>query len=187
VVESLSVWKWAIAGPSTMNDKLNEPLNSAELVIVALGANLPCGDMAPAQTVQAAVALMADFSARPLLVSPLLITAPVNCPPGSPDFVNAAVAFTPLPGETPESLLDKLQALEHQLGRHRSGVMNEPRVLDLDIIAFGTALRDTTRLSLPHPRARQRRFVLEPLWHIVPDYRFPDDERSLLELLDAAG
>src|SRR5262249_16785337 len=100
------------------------------------------------------------LSTVPLLKSSLWQTTPVDCPPGSPPFVNAVVSFCPLPVETPESLLRKLQALEREFGRKPKQVLNEPRPLDLDLIAFGYEARATDELILPHPRAHQRRFVL---------------------------
>lgn len=119
---------------------------------------------------------MADLerlAAGPLLRSSLLRTAPIDCPPGSPDFVNAVIAFEPIAGETPESLLEKLNAVEQQFGRHRSGIVNEARSLDLDLIAFGSERRSTPHLTLPHPRATQRRFVLKPLAEILPEFQAP--------------
>ncbi len=113
------------------------------------------------------------LSAAPLRRSSLWRSAPVDCPPGSPWFVNAAVALTPRPGETPESLLDKLQALERAFGRRPKQVRNEPRPLDLDLIAFDAEQRATPRLTLPHPRAAVRRFVLAPLAEIAPDFQPP--------------
>lgn len=138
---------------------------SQHLAFVALGSNL--GD-SPA-LVRAAMDRLEAWSAAPLRRSSLWQSSPVDCPPGSPVFVNAAVALTPLPGETPESLLDKLLALELAFGRRPKTVLNEPRPLDLDLIAFGGEQRSGPRLALPHPRAHSRRFVLEPLVEIAPD------------------
>ncbi len=97
----------------------------------------------------------------------------MDCPHGSPVFVNAVAGLWPHTGETPESLLAKLQALEREFGRRPRRVLNEPRPLDLDLIAFGEEQRATPELILPHPRARQRRFVLAPLAEIAPDWRAP--------------
>ena len=132
---------------------------------VALGSNV--GDSVA--TVLAAMDRLELLSATRLRRSSLWRSTPVDCPPGSPDFVNAVVALEPLPGETPESLLDKLQAIEAGFGRRPKQVLNEPRPLDLDLIAFGGERRSSARLTLPHPRAHLRRFVLEPLAEIAPD------------------
>jgi len=119
----------------------------------------------------------------PLLRSSLWETAPVDCPPGSAPFVNAVVIMAPRAGETPDSLLAKLQALEKEFGRQPKKVLNEPRPLDLDLIAFGAARRADRLLTLPHPRAHQRRFVLEPLSEIAPELILPGQQKTVRELL----
>jgi 2-amino-4-hydroxy-6-hydroxymethyldihydropteridine diphosphokinase len=116
------------------------------------------------------MARLAELSDQPLLKSSLYETQPVDCPPGSPPFVNAVVGLMPRPDETPESLLARLQALERESGRQRKKALNEPRPLDLDLIAFGGERRATAELTLPHPRAHQRRFVLEPLSAVLCDW-----------------
>jgi len=70
-------------------------------------------------------------------------------------------------------LLQKLRALEKEFGRTSKKVLNEPRSLDLDLIAFGTETRNSPELILPHPRAHLRRFVLQPLGEIAPDFILP--------------
>src|SRR5262249_37677218 len=106
-----------------------------------------------------------------------------DCPPGSPKFLNAVVGFEPATGQTAESLLVKLQALEREFGRRSKLVLNEPRPLDLDLIAFGNERRSTPTLTLPHPRAHLRRFVLEPLSEIAPDFVLPGQTRTVVDLL----
>ncbi|TAL06391.1 MAG: 2-amino-4-hydroxy-6-hydroxymethyldihydropteridine diphosphokinase, partial [Verrucomicrobia bacterium] len=110
-------------------------------------------------------------------------TAPIECPPGSPNFVNAVVGFMPREKETPESLLAKLREVEKEFGRQPKKVLNEARPLDLDLIAFGNETRATPELTLPHPRAHLRRFVLEPLSEIAPDLVLPGQTKSVSELL----
>lgn len=133
-----------------------------DFAFVALGANLPFGAGDPAATLRAVLPELQALSAQPLRVSPFVESDPKDCPPGSPRYVNAVVGLLPLPGETPEALLHKLQALEQRFGRVRSGVVNEARTLDLDLLAFRDQTRATAFLTLPHPRAHERRFVLEP-------------------------
>src|SRR5580698_4272013 len=135
------------------------------MVFVSLGSNL--GDSR--KIILDAMARLQKLSSRPILKSSLWRTSPVDCPPGSPEFINAVVGFVSKRTETPESLLKKLQKLEKEFGRPPKKVLNEPRRLDLDIITFGDELRDTPKLTLPHPRAHLRRFVLEPLLEIAPD------------------
>jgi 2-amino-4-hydroxy-6-hydroxymethyldihydropteridine diphosphokinase len=148
-------------------------------VVVALGSNL--GD----STVQLTLAgeQLRRLAAGGFRLSSFYQTAPVDCPPGSPMFFNAVAMFQVPPGETPESLLDKLQALEKQFGRLPKKELNEPRPLDLDLIAFGEERRQTARLVLPHPRAHLRRFVLQPLAEIAPVYRLPGQALAVSELL----
>jgi len=150
-------------------------------VFIALGSNL--GDSE--RILRTAMVRLGEFSAEPLLTSSFWQTAPVDCPPGSPPFVNAVVGFAPRAGETPESLLEKLQQLEQDFGRQAKQVMNEPRRLDLDLISFGQETRATTRLRLPHPRAAQRRFVLQPLAEIASDLILPGQTSSIATLLAA--
>ena len=153
--------------------------SSPTVAIVALGSNL--GDSR--KIISQAMACLQELSGEPILKSSLWQTTPVNCPPGSPMFVNAVVALVPFEGETPESLLEKLQALEIEFGRKPKKVSNEPRPLDLDLIAFGNETRATDNLKLPHPRAHERGFVLQPLSEIAPDFVLPGQTRSATELL----
>jgi 2-amino-4-hydroxy-6-hydroxymethyldihydropteridine diphosphokinase len=139
------------------------------LAVVAIGSNVG----SPRENVLRAMRELERLSAGGFLKSSLRETVPVDCPPGSPPFMNAVVAFVPLVGETPESLLAKLQSLEKGFGRQPKKVLNEPRPLDLDLIAFGREVRATKSLVLPHPRAHLRRFVLEPLAEILPDLVLP--------------
>ena len=77
----------------------------------------------------------------------------------------------------------KLQAIERSFGRRARQVLNEPRPLDLDLIAFGDETRATPALTLPHPRAHLRKFVLAPLAEIAPRAVLPGQTRSLRQLL----
>jgi 2-amino-4-hydroxy-6-hydroxymethyldihydropteridine diphosphokinase len=124
-----------------------------------------------------------ELSSQPLAKSSLLETKPIDCPPGSPNFVNAVVGLIPHGDETPESLLRKLQRLEKEFGRTPKKVLNEARPLDLDIIAFGNEVRATADLTLPHPRAHVRQFVLQPLAEIAPGLILPGQTRPVSELL----
>jgi 2-amino-4-hydroxy-6-hydroxymethyldihydropteridine diphosphokinase len=153
--------------------------SAATEVIVALGSNL--GDAR--QNILHAMARLQNFSNEPILKSSLMQTTPVDCPPGSPDFVNAAVGFVPRKNETPESLLEKLRGLEKELGRAPKKILNEPRPLDLDLIAFGNETRNSPELILPHPRAHLRKFVLQPLSEIAPELVLPGQTKAVAQLL----
>jgi 2-amino-4-hydroxy-6-hydroxymethyldihydropteridine diphosphokinase len=161
------------------------------LAFVALGSNL--GDSR--KILLDAMARLQQFSTVPILKSSLWQTSPVDCPPGSPKFLNAVAALIPPADETPESLLAKLQALEKEFGRQAKKIPNEPRPLDLDLIAFGNEIRPAAPkrseggrspdLVLPHPRAHTRRFVLQPLSEIAPDLVLPGQSRTAAQLLAA--
>ena len=163
-----------------MKSEVRSPKSEVrQLAIVALGSNL--GDSR--RNVLRAMERLQELSEHPLLKSSLWQTAPVDCPVGSPVFVNAVVAFVPRRGETPESVLATLQEIEKDFGRKPKKVLNEPRPLDLDLIAFGSETRAGKELTLPHPRAHQRRFVLQPLSEIAPDLILPGQKKTMSQLL----
>jgi 2-amino-4-hydroxy-6-hydroxymethyldihydropteridine diphosphokinase len=119
--------------------------------VIALGSNL--GDRA--WNLRRAIAAL---PVRVVRVSAFFETEPVDAPP--PMFLNAVVIGHTRLG--PHALLHALLALEKRLGRTRRGIRNEPRVIDLDLIAYGPTRIRTPELTLPHPRARQRAFVMQP-------------------------
>jgi 2-amino-4-hydroxy-6-hydroxymethyldihydropteridine diphosphokinase len=149
------------------------------LSYVALGSNL--GDSW--QIILDATRRLQGFSDEPILRSSLWRTAPLDCPPGSPKFLNAVVGLVPRKEETPESLLKKLRELEKEFGRQPKKVLNEPRPLDLDLIAFGNQVRNSPELILPHPRAHLRRFVLQPLSELAPELILPGQTKTVSQLL----
>lgn len=163
-----------------MKSKAQSPKSKVgELAIVALGSNL--GD--PRRNVLRAMVRLQELSEHPLLKSSLWQTAPVDCPAGSPVFANAVVAFVPRRGVTPESVLASLHEIEREFGRKPKKVLNEPRLLDLDLIAFASEIRAGKELTLPHPRAHQRRFVLQPLSEIASDLILPGRKKTVMQLL----
>ena len=99
-----------------------------------------------------------------------------------PWFLNCAVAMTT--DLMPRQLLAWLQKIEHAMGRKRT-VAKGPRVIDLDILLFGSSVVDTPQLTIPHPAMHERRFVLEPMAEIAPDVRHPVFKRTMRELRDA--
>lgn len=134
---------------------------------VALGANIPLGDEQPEDTLRRAMAALIPLSQHLPILSSIYESDPKDCPPGSPLYLNAVVAILPREGEEPLTLLHKLQAIEQKFGRVRSGVVNESRTLDLDLLAFDSVEMATEELTLPHPRAHERRFVLQPWLEIA--------------------
>jgi 2-amino-4-hydroxy-6-hydroxymethyldihydropteridine diphosphokinase len=151
----------------------------AQTAIVALGSNL--GDSR--RIILDSMARLQNFSDEPILKSSLWQTSPVNCPADSPKFVNVVVALVPQIDETPESLLEKLRELEWEFGRLQKKILNEPRPLDLDLIAFGNEIRNSPELILPHPRAHLRKFVLQPLSEIAPELILPNQNKTVSQLL----
>jgi len=133
---------------------------------VALGSNL----RDPERQVAAGFDAIAALPDTELLArSKLYRTAPVGYA-DQPDFVNAcALVETRL---APRALLDALLAVEKRHGRER-GIRNGPRTLDLDIVLYGDQVIDEPGLRIPHPRAHERAFVLEPLLDVWPDAVIP--------------
>lgn len=89
-------------------------------------------------------------------------------------------------GETelfPMMLLSKIQKIELELGRRRTGPVKGPRVIDIDILLHGEATVHSARLEIPHPRMHERRFVLAPLVELAPDLRHPQLRRTMRDLL----
>ena len=135
-------------------------MSLAERVFVGLGANL--GDAATTLR-QAHAALAALPGTAVVAFSSLYRSAPVDAQ--GPDFTNAVAELrTAL---EPEALLDALQAIEESHGRKRP-YHHAPRTLDLDLLSYGTRELHTPRLTLPHPRAHLRAFVLQPWAELAP-------------------
>jgi 2-amino-4-hydroxy-6-hydroxymethyldihydropteridine diphosphokinase len=98
-------------------------------------------------------------------------------------FVNAAIeVMTVL---EPEALLDVLESVQKRAGRNLGGIRFGPRPLDLDILFYDNWVIQTKRLAIPHPRLHERRFVLQPLCDICPDWVHPVFKKDMKSLLDA--
>lgn len=119
----------------------------------------------------------------PLRVASLYRSAPVSPIPQA-DFLNtAALARTVL---APEEVLAVAKALERAAGRRR-GARFGPRPLDIDLLLYGDLHIDAPELTLPHPRLRERRFMLAPLAEIAPAWPVPPDGATVAELLGRLG
>jgi 2-amino-4-hydroxy-6-hydroxymethyldihydropteridine diphosphokinase len=128
--------------------------------VVALGANI--GN--PQEQMDLAVAMLREAT-DVVAVSSYYTTKPVGGPE-QPDYINAVcIIESDLPAI---DLLSLLHGIEKSLGRERAEKWG-PRTIDLDLIQYGALLSSATELQLPHPRAHERRFVLEPWQEIEPD------------------
>lgn len=146
-------------------------------IAIALGSNL--GDRR-AHLDFAVSRLRASFAR--LLVSRYYETDPVGVPGPQPRFLNAAAV-----GETSMSAQDVLallQSIEGERGRARP-YQNAARTLDLDLILLGGQVIDDDRLIVPHPRFRERLFVLEPLAEIAPEMVDPVTGSTIDALLES--
>lgn len=152
---------------------------------IALGSNLPSPAGTPRQTLDAAIDCLAKVG-NLLARSSYYSTDPVGYA-GQPKFLNAAVALQA--SLDPQSLLDRLLAIERSFGRDRShGVPNGPRTLDLDLLLYGDRIVSTRTLQIPHPRMAQRSFVLLPMEEIAPDLIHPELRKTMSQLLkDLSG
>lgn len=148
-------------------------------VVLALGSNL--GDRLA--SLQGGVdALCARPGLSGVQVSPVYETAPVGGP-AQPEYLNAVlVAATTL---SARAVLDRCQEAENALGRVRTERWG-PRRIDVDVIVFGTEVSDDPELTLPHPRAHERAFVLAP-WHDVDPGAVIPGRGRVADLLAAVG
>ncbi len=148
--------------------------------MIGLGSNR--GDSR--RILREAMKRLEEYAEGDVNASHLWQTSPVDCPPDSGDFINAAAAFQARSDVTPESLLGALKALEKDYGRDPNPERNAPRELDLDLLLFGEQTRSTDDFTLPHPRAVNRLFVLAPAAEVLPDVVWPGTQQSIDELLN---
>ena len=121
---------------------------------------------------------------REVLEGPRIETEPDNCPPGSPSFLNTVAEIRVESMEFPPlNLLGALEDFEIERGRSPIRERNSPRPLDLDIIYYGNHEYDQMGLVIPHCRAHERRFVLEPLAGLRPNLILPGQTKTVQELL----
>lgn len=160
-------------------DSITGEMHPIRRVVLALGSNL--GERFG--SLQGAVNALADTPDFFITsVSSVYETAPVDSPEDARPFLNAVVlADTTLPARR---LMERALAVEDAFDRERSDIRNAPRTLDIDLIVVGDRRSSEDFLRLPHPRAAERAFVLQP-WHdLEPDAVLPD-HGPIAELLDA--
>ena len=168
-----------------LRGRLDVP-RAGEVAVIALGSNL--GDrehtLVAALEELDAVDGVSVVSSSPLIET--IALRPAGADPDAPRYVNAvALIRTTL---APEQLLDVLHAIESAHGRERAERWGD-RTLDLDIVSYGELEQQTERLTLPHPRAHERDFVLRPWLAVDPDAVLPGrgPVAELLARLDAGS
>jgi 2-amino-4-hydroxy-6-hydroxymethyldihydropteridine diphosphokinase len=145
-------------------------------VYLSLGSNL--GDRAA--NLREAIQKLADIG-NVVTASSLYETEPVELT-AQPWFLNCAVKLDT--EKMPRQLISAILSLEQSMGRQRKQKKG-PRIIDIDILLFGSSVIEIPSLTIPHPKLHERRFVLEPLAEIAPDARHPVFKRSMRELRDA--
>jgi 2-amino-4-hydroxy-6-hydroxymethyldihydropteridine diphosphokinase len=165
-------------------DTLTGEMHPIRRCVLAIGSNL--GERF--NNLQGAVNALADTPEVWVTeVSPIYETEPVDAPEGSKRFLNAVVLLDTTLAAT--RLLDRAHAIEDAFGRERTGQANAPRTLDVDLIVVGDRRGLDDSLRLPHPRAAERAFVLQPWYDVEPDAVIPDTGAvaDLLEKTDRSG
>jgi len=149
---------------------------TGESVYLSLGSNLGRRERNLSAAVKALVRILSEircssiYETRPMYVAE------------QPKFLNMVVAGICV--LQPTELLQRILAIELQMGRHRDNYAPKgPRIIDIDILLFGRRIVKQEELSIPHPRLKERQFVLIPLLELEPNLRDPESERPLAESL----
>jgi len=157
---------------------LNESEALSNAVFIGIGANI-----GPVRENFAKALKSIEKRARVVSVSSLYESNPVG-PQDQPKFTNAVIKVeTEL---APFELLDRLKEIEREIGRKKTKRWG-PRVIDLDIIFYGDLVINTDSLVIPHPRAHERRFVLEPLLEIEPTAWHPAKDMAVKDICSGLG
>ncbi|MGE4286014.1 MAG: 2-amino-4-hydroxy-6-hydroxymethyldihydropteridine diphosphokinase [Phycisphaerae bacterium] len=146
-------------------------------VYISLGSNL--GEREG--NIRKAALLLGKLCGGKMRLSSVIETNALSNP-SHPPYLNAAAAITT--SMPPEALLACAQEIEHRLGRERNERWG-PRTIDIDIIFYGNAILDNPTLTIPHPQAHLRAFVMEPLRELAPDFIHPQLGLSVSEMATA--
>jgi len=147
-----------------------------KIVYLSLGSNLDDRGA----NLRTAIAQLSGLG-QTVAVSSFYETEPVEMT-AQPWFLNCAVKLDT--DKMPRQLIAGILAIEQGMGRQRKQKKG-PRIIDIDILLFGTSIIEIPPLTVPHPKMHERRFVLEPLAEIAPDARHPVFRRTARELRDA--
>jgi 2-amino-4-hydroxy-6-hydroxymethyldihydropteridine diphosphokinase len=151
------------------------------MILIGLGANLPSKFGSPAETIRAALAALNESGLKVIAMSRLWLTAPV--PVSDQPWYHNGVAEIETAFDA-SRILKTLQSIEQDFGRVRE-IRNEPRVIDLDLLACGNVVMNDPLMTVPHPRMQDRAFVLFPLQDIHPGWRHPVTGRTVPEMIAA--
>ena len=142
-------------------------------IALALGSNL--GDRSA--NITFALEQLALHGLKHIQCATYLESDPVDCPEDSGIYINTAL-IGQWPGSALE-LLDCALKIEKLAGRERSGVINEARELDIDILLFENQIHNLPQLTIPHPRMHLRQFVMNPLSEVAPHWNVPTKNKSI--------
>jgi 2-amino-4-hydroxy-6-hydroxymethyldihydropteridine diphosphokinase len=148
-----------------------------ERICLMLGSNL--GDRI--YLINKAIELIGEQVGVNLKTSAVFLTEPWGTDNALP-YLNLALSLST--DKTAVDVLSLILSIEAELGRIRNGSLNAPRTIDIDIVFYGKHIVNTEKLILPHPRMHLRRFVLQPLSEIEPDFIHPVLNLSVAELLN---
>ncbi len=165
--------------PSIINNKMRD-------AYISLGSNQASKSGTALETLRLAMIELESLSETPASLSSFYLTEPVDCAPGTAEFINAAARISVPEGTAPLDLLRSLHSIESKFGRDRQGGsvgLNQPRPLDLDLICISGEAVDTAQLILPHPRAHERAFVLVPLAEISPQLTLRVGQKNVSQLI----
>jgi 2-amino-4-hydroxy-6-hydroxymethyldihydropteridine diphosphokinase len=160
--------------------KVNETNKNNVLVYIAFGSNL--GDRN--ENIRQMLIKLAEIGGVSMRCSSLWRSEAVGMGPGAEEFINGAIELrTRL---TALALLRQLQRIEIALGRPTEHQLNAARVIDLDIISYDNQKIVSEILTVPHPRAQDRMFVLKPLVELAPELKLSGFDKTVTELLQYA-
>jgi 2-amino-4-hydroxy-6-hydroxymethyldihydropteridine diphosphokinase len=146
---------------------------------IGLGSNLG----SRIENLRSALSWLQTMSQTPVRYSQVYETSPIDCPEGTPTFLNAVCEIT-YQGDL-SVLLRKMRTFERERGRPSVYSKNTPRFLDLDILYADDQIIKTEELTIPHPRMLERRFVLQPLNEIHSDLIVPNTTQTIQTILSS--